>query len=143
MIEYKNVAVVNIFNDAGELALQLRAANDDSFPLYWDFAAGGGIDEGEDSQVSATREVKEELGINVNPELVSTQHLEYQAWAPDTTRQVDIHIFKAIHNGPFNPDLKEVDKVEFFTIEQIQSMIDKGEKFHPEFLLTWDRSKQS
>ena len=47
MIEKKKSSAVLVFNDKGELALQLRSSNDDSFPSHWDFSAGGGIDSGE------------------------------------------------------------------------------------------------
>jgi len=64
MTEYKKSSGVLVFNNKGELALQLRAAKDDSFPSHWDFSAGGGINAGEDNKLSAQREVKEELGID-------------------------------------------------------------------------------
>jgi len=139
MVEYKNSTNVLIFNDAGELALQLRSANDDLFPSYWDFSAGGGIDEGEDSKLAAEREAMEELGIQVTVEPVGEEHFQYPGWDPSVIREVDLHIFKARHNGPFKPDLKEVDKVQFFSLNEIQDMIDSGAKFHPEFLLLWKK----
>lgn len=39
MIEYKKSSAVLIFNNDKKVALQLRAAKDDSFPSHWDFAA--------------------------------------------------------------------------------------------------------
>ena len=42
--------------------------------------------------------------------------------------------FKSTFNGPFHPDLKDVEKIDFFTIEQIKKMVRRGEKFHPELL---------
>lgn len=73
MIEYKKSSAVSIFNDEGELLLQLRAANDDSFPSHWDFAAGGGVDEGEDEKRSAERETMEEVGVSVTVPSSRTQ----------------------------------------------------------------------
>jgi len=128
-----------VFNDAGELALQLRSANDFSFPSHWDFSAGGGIDEGEDPKFSAERETREELGVEVKVEFVAEEHFKYPAWNPANTREVELHIFKTHHNGPFTIDTVELEKVEFFTFEKIKEMIDSGLKFHPEFLLLWNK----
>lgn len=138
MIQYKNVVVVSIVNDMGQIALQLRAAHDDSFPSHWDFAIGGGIDENEDPKDAAIREAKEELGIAVDVEHAGDVHFQYPAWNPEMTREVDLHMFKTVHNGPFTPDPNEVEKVEFFTKEQVQTMIDSGEKFHPELIYAWN-----
>lgn len=132
MIEYKNSTATLVFNNRGELLLQLRAAHDDSFPSHWDFSAGGGIDEREDAKQSASRELQEELGVTADIEPVSEEHYTYPAWKPDTTREVDLHIFKASHNGPFTPDPHEVDRVEFFSLDTIKQMLAADDKFHPE-----------
>ena len=70
MNEFKRCVGVIVINDKKEIALQLRAEHDDSFPSHWDFAAGGGIDEGENEKLSAEREVFEELGLKVEVEFV-------------------------------------------------------------------------
>ncbi len=139
MVEYKKSSAVLVFNDKGELALQLRAANDSSFPSHWDFSAGGGIDEGEDNKYSAERELKEELGIDAEVEFIIEEHYTYPAWNPSVKREVDLFIYKTFHNGPFNPDLKEIEKVEFFALDTIKKMIKSSQKFHPEFVLSWNK----
>jgi len=128
-----------VWNDRGELALQLRAANDDSFPSHWDFSAGGGIDAGEDEKLSAERELQEELGINAKLEFIIEEHYTYPAWNPSITREVDLFIFKTFHNGPFSPDPKEVQRIEFFKLEKIREMIESSEKFHPELILSLEK----
>ena len=137
MIEYKKSSAVMVFNDKGELALQLRPIGDDKFPGHWDFAAGGGIDENENEKLAAERELQEELGISASVEFIEKRSFTYPAWQPDTMREVDLWIYKTNHNGPFLPDPKEVERIEFFSLEQIREMINAGEKFHPEFLLSW------
>lgn len=128
-----------VFNDSGELALQLRASNDSSFPSHWDFSAGGGIDPGEDSKNSAQRELREELGVDANAEFITEEHYTYPAWNQSVTREVDLSIFRARHNGPFKPDPAEVEKAQFFRLETIKAMMESGVKFHPEFALSWDK----
>lgn len=139
MTEYKKSSAVLVFNDEGELALQLRAANDDPFPFHWDFSAGGGIDPGEDGKISAERELHEELGIDADVEFVAQEHYTYPAWKPGVTREVDLFIYKARHNGPFRPNPAEVEKVQFFKPEIVKEMIESGIKFHPEFLLSREK----
>jgi mutator protein MutT len=139
MIEYKQCAVVMVFNDSDQLVLQLRSATDGSFPGYWDFSAGGGIDTGEEPQQSAKRELAEELGITAEVEFVSKEHFSYPAWTPNTTREVDSFIYKTRHNGPFQVDGTEVEKIEFFSLTEIERMIEVGGKFHPEFILSWNK----
>ncbi len=139
MTEYKKSSAVMVFNDKGELALQLRSAKDDSFPSHWDFSAGGGIDSGEDEKLAAEREIKEELGFNASVEFIVKEHFTYPAWVPSITREVDLLIYKTHHNGPFNPDPIEVDKVQFFKLDTIKEMIQSGQKFHPEFIYSWNK----
>ena len=139
MTEYKKSSAVMVWNDRGELALQLRAANDDSFPSHWDFSAGGGIDAGEDEKLSAERELQEELGINAKLEFIIEEHYTYPAWNPSITREVDLFIFKTFHNGPFSPDPKEVQRIEFFKLEKIREMIESSEKFHSELILSLEK----
>ncbi len=137
MIEYKKSSVILVFNNAGKIALQLRSSVDDLFPSYWDFSAGGGVDDGENEEVSAKRELKEEIGVVADIEFVAKKHYKYPAWKPGVTRETDLFIYKAFHEGPFNPDLTEVEKVQFFELDTIQEMIDAGEKLHPELVLSW------
>lgn len=139
MIEYKKSSAILVFNDKGELALQLRAVDDDSFSSHWDFAAGGGIDGGENEKSAAERELKEELGVSAELEFVAKVHYTYPAWKPNTTRETDLFIYKTHHNGPFQLDLKEIEKIEFFNFGEIDKMFQDGEKFHPEFKLSWEK----
>jgi isopentenyldiphosphate isomerase len=139
MIEYKNVVGVLVFNERRELALQLRAAGDESFPLHWDFSAGGGVDDGEDVGKCAERELKEELGIQSEPELIAEDHFSYLAWNPDVIRKVDLALYKVVHNGPFSLNPTEVEKVEFLSLEVVKKMIESGQKFHPEFIHMWNK----
>ncbi len=140
-IEHKKSSGVLIYNDQKKLALQLRAAHDDSFPSHWDFSAGGGIEEGEDPKLSAEREIKEELGVDLEVEFVSHEHFAYQAWKPGVMRDAEIYIFKTQYSGPFHVNQNEVQNVEFFSTEEIEQMIAAGEKFHSEFLLWWEKQK--
>lgn len=56
-----------ILNSKNELLLQKRAAQKESFPGLWEVSCSGHISAGEESQISALRELEEELGITINP----------------------------------------------------------------------------
>jgi isopentenyl-diphosphate Delta-isomerase len=137
--EYKKSSAILVLNNKREVALQLRAAHDSIFPAHWDFSAGGGIDEGEEEAASAKRELQEELGVEAEVEFVSKEHYMYPSWKPSVMRETDLWIYKAVHGGPFTPEPEEVDEAKFFTLEKIEEMIESGEKFHPEFTLSWEK----
>lgn len=60
-------AFIWIVNDEDELLVQLRSYKDDNKPGTW-CITGGAVDSGETSLEASVRELKEELGINVNKE---------------------------------------------------------------------------
>lgn len=130
-MKQRSSAITLIFNASGELALQLRAAHDDSYPSHWDFSAGGGIDEGEDHHTAAVRELQEELGITCELEYVGKE--VYM----DELCIDQLYMYRTTYSGSFTPNLNEVADVVFFSLQKIQEMIDANEKFHPEFLSIW------
>ncbi|MBA3723888.1 MAG: NUDIX domain-containing protein [Candidatus Levybacteria bacterium] len=120
-----------MFNSKHELALQMRAAHDTSYPLHWDFSAAGGIDYGEDHKAAALRELKEELGIENEITFIGEDEFRSE------TKTDKLYLYKTIYDGPFNPDPDEVASVQIFSLEKIRKMIETGDKFHPEFLYLW------
>jgi isopentenyldiphosphate isomerase len=52
-----------VFNSAGQLFVQQRTTWKDIYPGYYDAVCGGVVQEGETYEVSAARELAEELGI--------------------------------------------------------------------------------
>src|SRR3989344_3204812 len=118
----KSVAIF-IFNKKGELLLQRRAANDDSYPLYLDFSAAGGIERGESKDIAAVRELREELGIEAPLRYIGTY--VYTAAPPEET----LEIYKGIHDGPFYPSPTEVQEVLFCALDEILRKIESGDQF--------------
>src|ERR1044071_4422509 len=56
---------VLVFNSRGEIFLQKRSMAKDCFPGAWDSSASGHLDCGEEYDACAVREVREELGIEL------------------------------------------------------------------------------
>lgn len=120
---------VLIFNDEGRLALQLRSPNVSFCPGHWSTTVGGHVQSGETYEQAALREYQEELGTKSELEFLSKDFYT----KPGRPNKFLV-TFKAKSNGPFVPDREAVDRVDFFTIEQVKDMIANGEKFHPELL---------
>ncbi|MDO8604558.1 MAG: NUDIX hydrolase [bacterium] len=53
-----------IFNDKNEVLITRRASTDDFLPEHWDIP-GGTLEDGEDPQIGAIREAKEETNLDV------------------------------------------------------------------------------
>lgn len=58
------VVYVIVEDKDGRILLQRRAANVATFPNCWDVSAAGHVDEGENYETAALRELQEELGIS-------------------------------------------------------------------------------
>ena len=122
-----------IFNDKGEMALQLRG-NVSFCPYHWSTAVGGHVQSGESCEEAALREFEEELGTKAEIELAYKDF-----YSDDRDLRKFLYTFRCIFNGPFTPDPKDVDEIEFFTMDNIRAMIDAGEKFHPELLFLLEK----
>jgi len=127
----RSSAITLIYNEQGDLALQLRAAHDDSYPSHWDFSAGGGIDEGEDPHTAAVRELQEELGITCGIEYIGKE-VYMDEYCVD-----QLYMYRTTYSGPFKLNNNEVADLVFFSPLKIQEMIDANEKFHPELRTLW------
>jgi len=120
---------VLIFNDAGEMAIQLRSKQKTFCPEHWSTAVGGHVQSGETYMEAAHREFKEELGVHTD--LVFIRKDRY---VTGTGQIKFVATFATIYNGPFKPNSEEVADVRYVSRKELQSMLVIGEKFHPELL---------
>lgn len=136
---------VLLFNDKGEMALQLRSRNKYFFPHFWSTSVGGHVQASETYEHAALREFREELGTSTDIAFLGKNRFEYKNFAVKTADSKPfiigpegfvkmISTFKASFNGPFRLNPDEVEKVEFFSRDKIREMIQKGENLHPELL---------
>lgn len=119
---------VFVFNNNGKMALQMRSGEAKFCPFHWCTAAAGHVKSGESYEEAAARELEEETHIHAKP-----FYLHKDVYETDGVPKKFIAILKAEYDGPLVPGDK-VERLEFFSLEDIQNMIDHGEKFHPELL---------
>jgi 8-oxo-dGTP pyrophosphatase MutT (NUDIX family) len=119
--------VVDIWmrNPRGEWLISKRTPNK-NFPLMWETTGGSAV-AGEDSLTAALREVKEELGVDLNPSdgRLFRSIRRYDCEWPDF---VDIWVFACnapIESIVFQPE--ETCDAMWATKEQIYALLDRGE----------------
>ena len=113
---------VFIFNSKGELLLHKRSMKW-TFPGLWDSSAGGHVEYGKIYEEPAKEELEEELGIKTK--LTEVGKLMHKGNYPCNGI---VTLYTGNHDGQFNITEKDVSKVKFFAIDEIEKMIKK----HPE-----------
>ncbi|MDV7188447.1 NUDIX domain-containing protein [Lutibacter sp. TH_r2] len=78
-----------IFDEHNNVLIQKRKENKDTFPNFWDISVAGHISAGEQSIISAIREIEEEIGLSV-----TASQLEFI----DTFKKKIIHSKELIDN---------------------------------------------
>lgn len=125
--DYHLVVQVWIRNSAGEWLISRRAP-DKSMPLKWE-PTGGSVLAGEDSLNGALREVREELGIQLDPargELFCSTRREAPSWA--NPGFLDVWVF--FHDcdlADVRLQPEETCEARWVTAEEIRRMIARGE----------------
>ena len=97
---------VFVFDSKGELYIQERTMTKDVYPGCYDLAAGGAVDEGEEYDEAAARELEEEFGI-AGVELESKFHFYYQ----DDNCRLWGKAYTCLWDGKIIPQPEEVANV--------------------------------
>lgn len=98
-----------ILNDKGKILIQQRSLTKDKSPGKWDISCGGHIQKGHDSELTAERELHEELGIKADCKFITKFIKRFS----DQTEM--INLYYAIHNGPFKFPKEEINQLKFFS----------------------------
>lgn len=98
-----------IINDQGEILLQQRSLTKDKAPGEWDISCGGHVQKGDDLELTAERELQEELGITADCKFI-TKFLER---FEDQSEMVNLYY--AVHNGPFSFPKEEIEQMKFMS----------------------------
>ncbi|MGI6509078.1 MAG: NUDIX hydrolase [Erysipelotrichaceae bacterium] len=118
---YHKIVHLCIINSAGKLLSQQRSASKFAFPLYWDITVGGSsiLDENENQAI--TRELKEELGLDIDFTNISPiflikgiNYLDYWFFI-----KCDVDL------NQLTLQKDEVIDVAYYTIEEIEELISK------------------
>jgi isopentenyldiphosphate isomerase len=116
-----------IRNAAGDLLLQRRSMNKETFPGLLDISAAGHISAGDSSSDAAVREVREELGVSINnSDLKLLFTIRHEYITPDGTfidREFsDIYLLMVpIDAAKITPDIEEVSGFIFFNINTLKN----------------------
>ena len=108
------VTYILVFNSSGEILVQQRTDTKDWCPGRYDLAAGGIIQFDESYELSARRELKEELGIA--PPLTSHFDLFYDDLIAPIKNRNWGRVFSCVHDGPFTLQEDEVAAAEFMSV---------------------------
>lgn len=98
-----------VFDPAGRLYLQKRAAAKDTWPGRWISSASGHVDPGEDYDQAARRELAEELGLALPLSLVG------RLPASSATENEFTAVYRAVTDQPPQPNPEEIAEGRFFT----------------------------
>lgn len=103
-----------LFNSAGELCVHRRTLSKAIYPGYWDVAAGGMVQADESYELSAARELEEELGVSG---VALAAHERFFFDQPDN--RLWCAVFSAVWDGPLKLQPEEVLEARFLSIDQV------------------------
>ena len=125
---YHLVVHVWLKNRQGQYLISKRSADRPTYPLFWECTRGSVL-LGETSLHGAAREVKEEVGVDLEPE---TGRLVFSK-VRDTAMPnlLDVWLFEEGENGCFQPDLngaetKEVEEIHWMWPDEIRRLYEGG-----------------
>lgn len=130
-----------VFNDAGEIFLQLRSHLKDKMPERWDSSAAGHVDSGEDYLTSAVREIEEELGIKTTADRLK---LETTLPAGPGTGWEFVHLYSLTWNNPLRWPAAEIETGQWFAPEEVDCWIrQRPQDFAEGFMECWRRWRKN
>lgn len=129
--EFHLVVTALIFNSEGKLLIQQRQSTKEGWPDMWDFSAAGSAIKGENSQQAMIREVKEELGVIIDP---SNSHLKFSWHFPNGFDDFWV-IYQDVAIEEMTLQIEEVQDVCWVTQEEVNQLAKEG-KMIPYFFLS-------
>jgi isopentenyl-diphosphate delta-isomerase type 1 len=106
-----------VLNDKGEILLQQRSLTKDKAPGQWDISCAGHVQKGNSAEMTAERELQEELGVKAKFRLIK----KFIDKDIDQTEMVSLYY--AFHNGPFKFPKDEIQQVKFFAKDKVLDFI--------------------
>lgn len=122
-----------IVNDKDEVLLQKRSPNKDSYPNMWDISSAGHLTAGDDSLSGAIREIREELGVDVQSSKLKL--IGVRKKADKCTSTFINNEFNDVYLLYLSLDLSkiilqedEVSEVKYVSIDEFRHMIKSRDK---------------
>ncbi len=110
---------VLLFDRAGRLYVQKRAATKDTFAGHYDSSASGHLNAGEDYDACAARELREELGLDV-PRRCLRRHFKLPACAETGWEFVWVYSLHGDYRP--NPDPREIESGKFLSRAEAEAL---------------------
>jgi isopentenyl-diphosphate delta-isomerase type 1 len=128
---------VFVMDEEGDLFIQKRSNNKDIFPGLSEGGITGHVQSGETYAQAATRELKEELGINIKEQDLR-EMFDFKMLFENEHELVKAFLLE--YDGQIKIDNNEVVSGKFYSIDEIRQMIKENEKeFTPAFLIGFDK----
>jgi isopentenyldiphosphate isomerase len=124
-----------VFNSRGELFVHLRTPTKDVYPSHWDVAVGGVVAAGESFAQGASREVREELGVDI-----PLEELFPFRYADELTI-AQAMVYQVTHDGPFRLQAEEIVRGEFVAVTEMKILAGR-EAFCPDGLQVWEEYEE-
>ena len=124
------------YNPNGELLLQQRGKTKNTYPLRWDVSVAGHVGAGESIEISAVREVEEEIGIKIKTDQL-TKIGVFKSVQKHSQELIDCefhHTFASKLLVPFSKLRKQDSEVENLALIDIN-------KFEKEVLVDTEKAK--
>jgi isopentenyl-diphosphate delta-isomerase type 1 len=137
------VVHLHLFDPAGRLYLQKRAAIKDRYPGCWDSSVGGHVAPGESPDQAIRRETREELGIDLSNQSGPAGLHRLECLAPyiysDEVETEYVIPYRFVYSGPLTPNPEEVEEGAFFEVEEISRRLqEQPDRFTPHFRMAFE-----
>ncbi|MCI8460017.1 MAG: NUDIX domain-containing protein [Bacilli bacterium] len=126
-IWHSAIHIIMINKDKNKVLLQKRCQDKKLYPNMWDITVGGHISAGEDSLVSAKREFKEELGLNLDDyEYKYLDKIKEEFYYENISSKEFVYVYLVIGNVRTDSSKlqkEEVSDANWFTKNEFQELI--------------------
>ncbi len=112
---HRTISIV-MFTSSGNLVLQRRSKNKDTYPGMLGNAIGGHVLKGEEYLDAAKNEAAEELNTNIEPEFVKNIIIE------DPDHRTITSVYKIVFDGPYKYNEEEIDEITIHSIEDVKKL---------------------
>ena len=130
-----------LFNEAGKLLLQQRAAGKRLWPGYWSNSCCSHPRRGESLGIATSRRLDDEL--NLSAELEHVYHFCYQARFGESGSENELcHVYLGRIRGDVSPNDSEIDAVRFVAATDLNAeLAETPDVFTPWFKQEWESLK--